>query len=287
MAVLGRGEGHGGVSILHALGAGYGSAASITLSTRVQLRDSPVKKEPEDPHGLLPAVVETWSSAGLPMPESEELHWAIRSDLPIGRGLKSSAALSVACIRALCDATETELENHQIVDLSSSAQLACGCSLTGSVDDSWAAVEPGWKVVDPSIPAADGVLMQGEMEGSEKWTILILNRGPRELQPDPERFQAAAGQFQQAISAVEQEQIFNAMIHNGRAVASALGDTSGRKTCNDMGILGCRVSTISGSGPSIVLILPTSQESSIRRVYQTIEPRGWEVLETSFRSSEA
>ncbi|PDH25597.1 MAG: hypothetical protein CND85_04360 [Marine Group II euryarchaeote MED-G33] len=287
MAVLGRGEGHGGVSILHALGAGYGAAASITLSTRVQLRDSPVKKEPEDPHGLLPAVVETWSSAGLPMPESEELHWAIRSDLPIGRGLKSSAALSVACIRALCDATETELENHQIVDLSSSAQLACGCSLTGSVDDSWAAVEPGWKVVDPSIPAADGVLMQGEIEGSEKWTILILNRGPRELQPDPERFQAAAGQFQQAISAVEQEQIFNAMIHNGRAVASALGDTPGRKTCNDMGILGCRVSTISGSGPSIVLILPTSQESSIRRVYQTIEPRGWEVLETAFRSSEA
>ena len=287
MAVLGRGEGHGGVSILHALGAGYGAAASITLSTRVQLRDSPVKKEPEDPHGLLPAVVETWSSAGLPMPGSEELHWAIRSDLPIGRGLKSSAALSVACIRALCDATETELENHQIVDLSSSAQLACGCSLTGSVDDSWAAVEPGWKVVDPSIPAADGVLMQGEMEGSEKWTILILNRGPRELQPDPERFQAAAGQFQQAISAVEQEQIFNAMIHNGRAVASALGDASGRKTCNDMGILGCRVSTISGSGPSIVLILPTSQESSIRRVYQTIEPRGWEVLETAFRLSEA
>ena len=287
MAVLGRGEGHGGVSILHALGAGYGSAASITLSTRVQLRDSPVKKEPEDPHGLLPAIVETWSSAGHPMPQSEELHWAIRSDLPIGRGLKSSAALSVACIRALCDATETELENHQIVDLSSSAQLACGCSLTGSVDDSWAAVEPGWKVVDPSIPAADGVLMQGEMEGSEKWTILILNRGPRELQPDPERFQAAAGQFQQAISAVEQEQIFNAMIHNGRAVASALGDTSGRKTCNDMGILGCRVSTISGSGPSIVLILPTTQESSIRRVYQTIEPRGWEILETAFRSSEA
>ena len=287
MAVLGRGEGHGGVSILHALGAGYGSAASITLSTRVQLRDSPVKKEPEDPHGLLLAIVETWSNAGLPMPESEELHWAIRSDLPIGRGLKSSAALSVACIRALCDATETELENHQIVDLSSSAQLACGCSLTGSVDDSWAAVEPGWKVVDPSIPAADGVLMQGEMEGSEKWTILILNRGPRELHPDPERFQAAAGQFQQAISAVEQEQIFNAMIHNGRAVASALGDTSGRKTCNDMGILGCRVSTISGSGPSIVLILPTTQESSIRRVYQTIEPRGWEILETAFRSSEA
>jgi shikimate kinase len=287
MAVLGRGEGHGGISILHALGAGYGSAVSISLSTRVQLRDTPIKKEPEDSHGLIPAVVETWSGAGFPMPESEEFHWAIRSDLPIGRGLKSSAALAVACIRALADATETSLENHQIVDLASSAQLACGCSFTGSVDDSWSAVEPGWKVVDPSRPAADGVLMQGQIEKPEDWVILILNRGPREIQPDPERFQAAAGQFQQAISAVEQEQIFNAMIQNGRAVASALGDVQGRKACNDMSILGCRVSTITGSGPSIALLLPTNQESSIRRVHQTLKPRDWEIIETSFRSSEA
>tara|TARA_B110000438_G_scaffold303750_1_gene366985 strand:+ start:2424 stop:3287 length:864 start_codon:yes stop_codon:yes gene_type:complete len=287
MAVLGRGEGHGGVSILHALGAGYGAAASISLSTRVQLRDTPVKRAPEDPHGLILAVVEAWSDTGLSMPNSEELHWAVRSDLPIGCGLKSSAALAVACIRALADATETELENHQIVDIASSAQLACGCSFTGSVDDSWAAVEPGWKVVDPSRPAADGVLMQGEIENPENWIILILNRGPRIIQPDPGQFQAVASQFQQAISAVEQEQIFNAMIHNGRAVSAALGDGVGRKTCNDMSILGCRVSAISGSGPAIALILPVSQESTIRRVHQTIEPRGWEILETTFRSGEA
>ena len=287
MAVLGRGEGHGGISILHALGAGYGAAVSISLSTRVQLRDTPVKREPEDPHGLILAVVETWSGAGLPMPDAEELHWAIRSDLPSGRGLKSSAALAVACIRALADATETALENHQIVDIASSAQLACGCSLTGSVDDSWAAVEPGWKVVDPSRPAAEGVLMQGEVEDPDDWTILILNRGPREIQPDPERFQAAAGQFQQAISAIEQGHIFNAMIHNGRAVAAALGDNMGRKTCNDMGILGSRVSTISGSGPAIALIIPSSQEATVRRVKQTLEPRGWEILQTTFHTGEA
>ena len=287
MAVLGRGEGHGGISVLHALGAGYGSAVSISLSTRVQLRDSPVKKAPNDPHGLLIAVVEAWKGAGNPLPDSEEMHWAVRSDLPIGCGLKSSAALAVACIRALCDATETTLENHQIVDIASDAQMACGCSFTGSVDDSWAAVEPGWKVVDPSVPAAEGVLMQGQIEQSQDWTILILNRGPRIIQPDPEQFQAAAGQFQQAISAVEQEQIFNAMIHNGRAVSTALGDGVGRKTCNDMSILGCRVSAISGSGPAIALILPARQESTIRRVHQTIEPREWEIIETTFRSGEA
>ena len=287
MAVLGRGEGHGGISILHALGAGYGAAVSISLSTRVQLRDSPVKKEPKDTHGLIPAVVETWTEAGHPLPDSEEMHWAVRSDLPIGRGLKSSAALAVACIRALCDATETTLENHQIVDIAADAQLACGCSFTGSVDDAWAAVEPGWKVVDPNVPAAEGVLMEGQIEDSENWTILILDRGPRIIEPNPDQFQMHANQFQQAITAVEQEKIFNAMIQNGRAVTSALGDASGRKACGDMSILGCRVSTISGSGPAIALILPEAQQSSIRRVKQTIEPREWELIETTFRTGEA
>tara|TARA_B100001996_G_scaffold187529_1_gene143482 strand:- start:13 stop:876 length:864 start_codon:yes stop_codon:yes gene_type:complete len=287
LAVLGRGEGFGGISILHALGAGYGSAVSISLSTRVQLRDSPVKTEPDDPHGLIPAVIETWSSAGLTLPEAEELHWAIRSDIPMGRGVKSSAALAVACIRALSDAMEVELANHQIVDLASASQLACGCSLTGSVDDSWSAVEAGWKVVDPTVPAAEGVLMQGEIESAGDWTILIIDRGPRELEIDPERFQMVAGQFQQAISAIEREQIFTAMIQNGRAVASATGDALGRKICNDMGIIGSRVSTITGSGPAIVAILPSSQDASIRRIKQTLEPRGWSSIETKFRTSEA
>ena len=209
MAVLGRGEGHGSITILHALGAGYGSAMGVNLSTRVQLRDAAVKKPPEDNHGLLPAVIESWKGAGLNLPDAEELHWAVRSDLPIGRGMKSSAALAVAAIHALADATDTDLENHQIVDIAAAAQLGCGCPLTGSVDDAWGAVEPGWKVVDPSVPAADGVLMQGEMEGD--WIVLVIDRGPRENQPDPERFQLAAIEFQNAISSIEQGDIMNTL----------------------------------------------------------------------------
>ena len=287
MAVLGRGEGHGGISVLHALGAGYGCAIGIDLTTRVQLRDKPVKRPPEDPHNLLDAIIETWSGVGLTLPEADELHWAIRTDIPIGRGLKSSAALSVACIRALCDATKTELENHQIVDISSSAQLACGCSLTGSVDDSWCAVEPGWKVVDPNLPAAEGVLLEGVIEDAADWVIMIIDRGEREITADPERFQIAAAQFQQAVAAIEQGQIFNAMIQNGRAVSTALNDPKGRKTCNGVGILGGRAASISGSGPAIFVIVHKTQPSSIRRIHQTLEPRGWPIQETSFWQSEA
>ncbi|MEE2812791.1 MAG: hypothetical protein VX627_07215 [Candidatus Thermoplasmatota archaeon] len=287
MAVLGRGEGHGGITILHALGAGYGSAIGIDLSTRVQLRDSPVKKPPQDEHGLLPAVEAAWAAAGFPMPDADELHWAVRSDLPIGRGLKSSAALAVAAIHALAEATESQLENHQIVDIAAAAQLACECSLTGSVDDAWAAVEPGWKVVDPTVPAANGVLMEGQLEDSDDWTVLIIDRGPRELTPDPERFQFAAAQFQRAIAAIEQEQIFPAMVQNGRAVATAMGDALGRSTSNDLGILGGRACGISGSGPAIFCIVLSGQESTINRIKRTLEPRGWDILQTKIWSSEA
>ena len=40
MAVIGEGEGHGGFTLLHALGAGYGCSVGIDLSTKVRLRDN-------------------------------------------------------------------------------------------------------------------------------------------------------------------------------------------------------------------------------------------------------
>jgi len=284
VAVLGGGKGHGAVSVLHALGAGYGCSIGIDLSTRVQLRDAPVKRKPEDSHGLLPAVVTAWQEAGLTMPEAEELFWAVRSDLPIGRGIKSSSALSIAAIHALMEATETELENHQKVDIAANAQLAAECSLTGSVDDNWASLEAGWKVVDPSQPAANGILLEGEVPDIDDWTVLVIDRGPRENPPDPERFQLAAQQFQLAIQAIEAGNLFNAMIQNGRAVATATGDALGRKVCNEVGVWGCRTATISGSGPAVVAVVPKGLDTTTNRVKQFMEKRDYTVTETKFYS---
>ena len=48
MALIGEGEGHGGFSLLHALGAGYGSAIGIDLSVKVRLRDNEPNKVADD-----------------------------------------------------------------------------------------------------------------------------------------------------------------------------------------------------------------------------------------------
>ncbi len=98
--------------------------------------------------------------------------------------MKSSAAVSVAAIKALCDATDIELENADIVDISAAAQLAAGVSLTGSYDDSWAATEGGWKLIDSNAAdARSGLLLEAIGPSSEDWTVLLVLRGDRTERP--------------------------------------------------------------------------------------------------------
>ena len=134
MARLGKGEANGACSLLHAAGLGYGASLALDLPVTVALLDQPARRQLNDPDGLLDEVLTAWKEAGHNLPEGE-LHWSVSSNIPPRQGLKSSAAISVAALRALADATSKELANSDIVDMAAKAQLAAGVSLTGSVDD--------------------------------------------------------------------------------------------------------------------------------------------------------
>ncbi|MED5272489.1 MAG: hypothetical protein VX613_06340, partial [Candidatus Thermoplasmatota archaeon] len=188
MGVLGVGEAHGACSLLHAAGIGYGASLPIALNTKVALRDNPPKNDPDDPDDLLNNVLKAWQDAGHKMPDSEELHWAVKSEIPPRQGLKSSSSVAIAALRALCAATETELENSELVDLASIAHFECGITLTGSKDDNWAVCEGGWKIVDPSLPASESVLFRGEGPLPEEWDIIIVLREERTSLPKIEDF---------------------------------------------------------------------------------------------------
>ena len=86
--------------------------------------------------------------------------------------MKSSSAVCVAAIKALCEATDVQIENSQIVDFSAAAQIAAGVSLTGSYDDSWAALEPGWKLVDINAEdAQSGLLLESPGPSADDWKV--------------------------------------------------------------------------------------------------------------------
>ena len=289
MAVLGKGHAHGACSLLHAASTGYGAAMALDLPVTVRLLDVPSKREVHDSDGVLPALVEAWMNGGHLLPEGfqrEDLHWGVKSEVPRKQGLKSSAAVCIAALRALCDATETSLEDAEMVALAAEAQLAAGVSLTGSIDDAWACLHPGWKLVDVQAPIAEGVLIDEPGLPPEDWIVLLVLRGPREVQPTLEDFASQMTAFREALGALQANNPLVALTWNGRGTVAALRDIEGRKMANDSFMNSARAAGISGSGPALVIVVPSQQTPTLERIRSLYSMRypQTEVIETRFLS---
>ena len=240
MAVLGTGTANGGCSLLHAAGLGYGASLALDLPVKVRLLDKMPKRELLDPDGLLDAILTAWSNAGHALPDGD-LFWSVNSKIPPRQGLKSSSAVAVAAIKALCAATEVEIENADIIDIAANAQLAAGVSITGSYDDSWAALEGGWKLIDANAEdARSGLLLESQGPPADDWKVILVLRGDREERPELEDFVYQQQAFNQALTALQEGKELVALTWNGRGVIGALNDSTGRRFTNDAFVNGAR-----------------------------------------------
>ena len=290
MAVIGTGQAHGACSLLHAAGTGYGASIALDLPIIVKALDRPSKRQLEDSDGVLPAVVDAWVSNGLALPEgleANDIHWAVASKIPQNRGLKSSAALSVAGIKALCEATNTDLSDFEIVSLSSQAQMNAGVSITGSIDDSWACLTKGWRLINANAEDIEsGVVMSGPGPNPDDWIVLIAARDERKSRPELENFAPLFQEFEKALIALQQGELLNCLTINGRAVCSVTNDLQGRKIANDAFINGARASGVTGSGPAVVIIIPSLVRSSAERIKSALSRlmSSDQIIETKFLS---
>ena len=290
MAVIGTGQAHGACSLLHAAGTGYGASIALDLPIIVKALDRPSKRQLEDSDGVLPAVVDAWVSNGLALPEgleANDIHWAVASKIPQNRGLKSSAALSVAGIKALCEATNTDLSDFEIVSLSSQAQMNAGVSITGSIDDSWACLTKGWRLINANAEDIEsGVVMSGPGPNPDDWIVLIAARDERKSRPELENFAPLFQEFEKALIALQQGEILNCLTITGRAVCSVTNDLQGRRIANDAFINGARASGVTGSGPAVVIIIPSLVRSSAERIKSALSRlmSSDQIIETKFLS---
>ena len=287
MVVLGTGNANGGCSLLHAAGLGYGASLALDLPVKVRLLDKAPKRVLEDPDGLLEAVLATWINSELPVPEGD-LFWSVNSKIPQRQGLKSSAAVSIAAIKALCFATEIVLDNAQIVDIAAAAQLSSGVSLTGSYDDSWAAIEGGWKLIDINAEdARTGILLESQGPTAEDWKVIIVLRGERNEKPSLDDFTFHQQAFAQALTALQGGKELVALTLNGRAIAGTLNDPDGRRMTNDAFVNGARAAGISGSGPAIVIFAPAISKPTIERLIKWYDKfDDVEIIETTVVNAE-
>jgi len=278
MTVLGRGSANGGVSVLHAAGLGKGCSIGIELSTEVSL----VAGEAEvssDEHGILDSVMAVWIESGYPQPD--DTGWRVSSEVPIGQGLKSSAALACAAAMALNEASWTALSDFDIVDIAVAAQRRAGCTITGSMDDAWAAISPGWKLVDPIQSSRDSVLLEGDID--EGLTVLIALRGSRLVEVQSDSFSNQRKIFERAMASLSSGSVLSAMSANGMAVAAATGDDEALRICNSVIARGAIAAGVSGSGPAIVIVC---YEQGVEQLADFLTDSKMRVIHSRFIESE-
>jgi len=276
--VIGSGSANGAISILHALGTGRGCSVGIQLATEVQIVDKTLEVD-YDRHGLLDAIESCWRDEGLPMPR--DIGWKIESTVPIGQGLKSSSALSCAAFRALNSCGWSGLSNSEIADLAAKAQLKSNCAITGSMDDNWASLESGWKLVDPSLGATDSIIIQGSMDDS--LSVLVCLRGKRLVEISPTSFSEHRPIFERSLASIMSGSALDALSSNGMAVSAATSDHEALRISNLCIASGAIASGVSGSGPAIAIVCFEEDTESISRI---ITGMGISVIQTRFASSE-
>ena len=272
MKVIGEGESNGAISILHALGLGRGCSIGIQLTTKVQIVEDAVEIE-DDRNGLLAAVEKCWRDRGLPIPD--QFGWKVDSSIPIGQGLKSSSALSCAALRALNSCAWTGLSNSEIADIAANSQLISNCAKTGSMDDNWASLEPGWKLVDPTLSASESIILEGDIDPN--LSILVLLRGKRTVEISAEAFSQHEQIFERSLASVMRGSILDALSSNGMAVAAATDDQEALRICNLSIASGAIAAGISGSGPSIAIVCYQEDSTSLSKLFSE---SGLEVIST-------
>ena len=260
MKVHGIGHGCAGISFLHAAGCGKGCAVPIDLGTTVMLTDAPTPI-PEDESGLLGLLLEGWSARNLSLPIGE-LGWVVKSEIPIGMGLKSSTALLVAAQRALCDATQTNMSAAMCNNLLSSVQLAAGVSITEAIDDITVSSDSSipWLVAatDVADPLSEPVIVPMK-------EVFIVIRNQPKAEVNIAEFHDRRDRFEDVVRMLRTDRPIEAFRLNGHLVAEALGDDEATHLCEDIEIETNCPAAITGSGPAIGVLADANQADKLTK----------------------
>ncbi len=132
---------HGAITVVNAIAAGKGAALGVDLNAEAEvelLSSSEIGvvvegvDEPVDTSLVQHVILEVLRRYSL---ANRGARVAIRSEIPVARGLKSSSAISSAVALAACSAAEVPFDDQAVLDIGVQASLDAGVSITGALDD--------------------------------------------------------------------------------------------------------------------------------------------------------
>lgn len=262
---------HGAVSIVNAIATGNGSSLGISLRVNAEV-------ELARGHGVRfltgkndDRLVNNIIRNTLPkeMIESNLITIKVKSEIPLGFGLKSSSAVSNAVALACSglakeEEEEEEVDDYAVLDAAVRASLDAKVSITGAYDDATACYFGGFTVTDNYSRR----LIRREEAPENLYAIIFLPRNaPR--RGDVRRLSNLSDLFTDAFRLAEAGEYWKAMKLNGVLASAALGSTY----LPVMAAIerGALAAGVSGNGPSIAAVAYEDEVEDIKSALSKFE----------------
>jgi shikimate kinase len=247
---------HGAVSIVNAVANGHGSALGISLKVLADLTVSSGKGvylQSRQGEKLLNILLRK----ALPKTVLQEhaVRIEIKSEIPVGFGLKSSSAVSSAVALAIQKYLGEGIDDVKVLNLSADASIDAGVSLTGAFDDSAACYFGGFVVTDNFSRK----LLRREPASEDLSAVILLPS--RVSRGNLFNLYLAPEIFDLAFRMASDREYWNAMKLNGMAVGALLGSdyTPVISAIKEHALS----AGISGNGPSVVAIADSKHLKSL------------------------
>lgn len=258
---------HGAVSIVNAIATGNGSSLGISLSATAHV-------ELERGHGVRfltgkneDRLINNIIRNSLPRAVIDEnmITVKVRSEIPIGFGLKSSSAVSNAVALACSGLAAKEVDDFAVLDAAVRSSLDAKVSVTGAYDDATACYFGGFTVTDNYSRR----LIKKEPAPENIYAIIFLPRNiPR---GDISKLSNLSGLFSDAFKLAEAGEYWKAMTLNGVLAAAALSSSYNPiMAALEHGALGAG---ISGNGPSVAAVAYEDEVQEIKSALSKFDGR--------------
>jgi shikimate kinase len=247
---------HGAVSVVNAVANGHGSALGISLKVVADLSISAgrgIHLQSKQGEKLLNILIKR------ALPKTVLLDNAIRveikSEIPVGFGLKSSSAVSSAVALAIQKFLGEEIDDVKELNQSADASIDAGVSLTGAFDDSAACYFGGFVVTDNFSRK----LIRRDPASENLSAIILLPA--RVSRGNLFNLYLAPEIFDLAFKMASNRDYWTAMKLNGMAVGALLGSdfTPVISAIKEHALS----AGISGNGPSVVAIADSNHLKSL------------------------
>jgi shikimate kinase len=258
---------HGAVSIVNAIATGNGSALGISLKVTAEVEMTKGKGlrflTGKNDDRLLNHIIKNTLPAGTL--ERNQLIVKLRSEIPIGFGLKSSSAVSNAVALACSRLAGEKVDDYAVLDAAVRASLDAKVTITGAYDDATACYFGGFVVTDNY---AKKLLKREEAPDNLHAVIFLPRNTPR---GEVHKLSDLSDLFTDAFRLAEAGEYWKAMKLNGVLASAALGTTyRPALAALEQGALAAGVS---GNGPSIAAVAYDDKVEDIKSAFSKFNGR--------------